>query len=623
MRLPTAPAGPGAPTARDLVAEGDRYREAGDWSSAELAYRRACELNPEDWEARAQLGCLLADARRFPEAVKCFRSLAANPDRQLDDPVRETIRLLAGYTSAKPEWTRGQFSLGCACEHARDHVAARLHLANALRLDPSKRAAVEALNARMFWSEQKWEEAIAAADRSLAANRDYYLAHLIRAKSYSKLAEPHEAVQSLRRSIALVPDPVIHSELLFELNYLADTTPESLYAEARRWNSLYAAPMAPHTRRYDNVPDPERRLRIGYVSPDLYQHTIMKFLPPLFEHHDRLSFDVFAYAVGSNADHISEQLRSLVPNYIPIQGAPQEIAERVRADRIDILIDLAGHTMGMALLAFALKPAPVQISWMGYAGTTGMSTIDYYLGDPLMPCPGTEDCFSEAVYRLPVVECCYRPIGDEPVAPAPCLSNGCITFGSFNNPRKITREVAKLWSAILHLVKSSRLLLKFHGLESERLQTRLRTWFEQDGIDSARIAFEGQSAPGEYLTAYNRIDIALDPFPYNGGSTTLDALWMGVPVVSLAGRLPMNRAGASILSGASLGDLVANTPEQYLRAAMFLAAAVPIEPELRSDIRKALSASPWMDEISLVRNVEGAYREMWRRWCDASRHHGR
>ena len=614
--MPTAEVRPGAPNAVDLVEEGDRYREAGNWSSAESAYRRATALDPERSDARAQLGCLMADARRFPEAVDCFRRLVVNkPAGHLEDPARETIRLLSEIATVRPEWARGQFSLACAYEHIGDHVKARAHLASTLSLDPSKQAPVEALNARMLFLEKKYRDAIQAADRSLAANPDYYLAHLIRAKACSALGRPEEAVRSLRRSVEIVPDVTTHSQLLFEMNYLAETTPESLYTEACRWNSLYAAPLASQIRPHRNPPDPNRRLRIGYVSPDLYQHTIMKFVPPLFERHDRSLFEVFAYAVGPNADHISDQLRQIVPHYVSVPGTPQAIADRVRADGIDILIDLAGHTMGPELLAFALKPAPVQISWMGYAGTTGMTAIDYYLGDPLMPCPGTESCFSEIVYRLPVVECCYRPIGDLAVAPAPCLANGYTTFGSFNNPRKITRDVAKLWSAILHLVRQSRLLLKFHGLESAEGQARLRNWFEQDGIAPERVGFEGQSAPGEYLAAYSRIDVALDPFPYNGGSTTLDALWMGVPVVSLAGRLPMNRAGASILAGAGLGDLIAKTAEEYLRAALFLAAASPIEPELRSDIRKALSASPWMDEISLVRNVEGAYREMWRRWC--------
>jgi predicted O-linked N-acetylglucosamine transferase (SPINDLY family) len=244
-----------------------------------------------------------------------------------------------------------------------------------------------------------------------------------------------------------------------------------------------------------------------------------------------------------------------------------------------------------------------------------MAAMDYFLGDAQLPCPGTEAFFSETVYRLPKTECCFRPIGNVPVGPAPCLERGYITFGCFNNPQKITREVVMLWSAVLHLVRNSRLLLKFHRLETEVRQAPLREWFQANGIEPKRVLFEGRSDPTQYLAAYNGIDIALDPFPYNGGSTTLDALWMGVPVVSLAGRLAVQRGGASVLTAAGWPDLVAHTPELYLKIALFLAATVAKEPELRCDIRKALLASPLMDEVGLVRSLEDAFRDMWRTWC--------
>ncbi len=605
-------------SASKLVQAGSCLRDSGDWAGAEETYRRATTIDAESQDAWAELGCLMSDARRFSEAAGCFRTLGDTGVATTNDAL-ESTQLLDGIAAAMPDWARGQFSLACAYEHLGDYEPARVHLANALRLDPSRRAAVEALRARMFWMEKEWTQSIAAADRALEANPEYYLAHLVRGKSCFAVGRVAEAVDSLRRSLEIVPDRAIHSDLLFDMNYLADTTPEALYAEACRWSALYAAPLASQIQPHANPKDPDRRLKLGYVSPDLYQHTIMKFLPPLFEHHDRSRFELFVYAVGPNSDHISEAVQGMVENYASIRGGPYtELAERVRADRIDILVDLAGHSMGPALLAFALKPAPVQVSWMGYAGTTGMATMDYFLGDAFMPCAGTEPFFSEKVYRLPRVECCYRPIGDVPVAPAPCLERGYVTFGSFNNPSKITRQVVMLWSAILHLVKDSRLLLKFSGLETEVRQATLRDWFQEDGIPPERLLFEGLSPPADYLAAYSRIDIALDPFPYNGGSTTLDTLWMGVPVVTLAGRLPMQQAGASILTGAGWPDLVAHTAEQYLKIAMFLAAAVPIEPELRSDIRKALRASPWMDEVGLVRDVEAAYRDMWRTWCRAS-----
>ncbi|HTS48136.1 MAG TPA: hypothetical protein VMH05_09340, partial [Bryobacteraceae bacterium] len=268
------------------------------------------------------------------------------------------------------------------------------------------------------------------------------------------------------------------------------------------------------------------------------------------------------------------------------------------------------------LLAFARKPAPVQVSWMGYPGTTGMTTIDYFLGDAETPCPGTEHLFTEQVYRLGRPQGCYRPFrADLAVQPAPCLERGYITFGCFNNPQKISRDAVKLWSAILHLVQQSRLLLKFRGMETTAFQNRYRQWFQEDGIEAGRLLFAGHSPAETFLAGYGLIDLALDPFPYNGGTTTLDALWMGVPVVTLAGRLAVQRDGASILSAAGLADFVAHTPEQYLKIALFLAGVIPEKPDLRSELRRALAASPFMDEAGLVRDVENAYRDMWHTWC--------
>jgi predicted O-linked N-acetylglucosamine transferase (SPINDLY family) len=423
-----------------------------------------------------------------------------------------------------------------------------------------------------------------------------------------------EGVASARRAIELAPSPDFHSTLVFAMSFLEDATPESLYREASRWNSLYAEPVARRIRSHANRPDPHRRLKVGYVSPDLHNHAVMKFVPQVFEHHDSSRFEVVVYAVGARSDYMTEDLRRSIENYLALPVAGPELAERVRADGVDILVDLAGHTMGPAFLAFAEKPAPIQVSWIGMLGTTGLRTMDFFLGDPHLPCPGTEPLFSESIYRLPVI-CSYRPFGNVPVAPSPCLERGYITFGSFNNPRKITRQVVKLWSAILHLVPHSRLLLKYHAMEQPAMRGSLEKWFAEDGIPPARLQFEGAAPPREYLEAFSRIDIALDPFPYNGGSTTLDTLWMGVPVVTLAGRLPVQCCGASLLSAAGLSDLVARTPEAYLQAALFLAETVPNTPGLRDNVRSSLQSSPLMDETGVVRSVEEAYRHMWQSWC--------
>ncbi|HEV8042699.1 MAG TPA: tetratricopeptide repeat protein [Bryobacteraceae bacterium] len=605
---------PENPTAARLIAEGNRLRETGDWINAEESYKRATEIDPENRDAWTELGVLQADSRRFSEAAVTLRNVSGTGASAADDS-QESVRLLAEIAEARPDWVRGQYSLGCAYEHLVQHDRARQHLANALQLDSSKLAAVEALYARMFWTEERYTDAIAAADRSLAANPDYYLALVIRGRACSAEGRMAEAVHSMRRSLEIVPDASIHSSMLFDMTNLAETSAEMLYADACRWNALYSAPLASEIQPHLNQPDPERRLKLGYVSPDLYGHPIAKFVMPVFELHDRSRFEVFAYAVGTKSDHITECIRARVEHFVTLPAKEREVAERIRTDGIDILVDLAGHTTGDAYLAFARKPAPVQVSWLGVLSTTGMSTMDYFLGDAEMPCPGTEHLFTETIYRLPRAFCCYQPGTNASVAPAPYRERGDVTFGCYNSPRKITREVVKLWSAILHLVRGSRLLLKFHNMEEEVRQAPLLAWFAEDGIPSQRILFAGGSLSSDYFQEYGRIDIALDPFPYNGGSTTLDALWMGVPVVTLAGRSPVQRTGACLLTAAGLPDLVTHSPEQYVTTAVFLAQTLPKIPDSRVNLRKALQSSPLMDEVGLVRSVEAAFRDMWRIWC--------
>ena len=340
----------------------------------------------------------------------------------------------------------------------------------------------------------------------------------------------------------------------------------------------------------------------------------MKFLPPVLEGHDRSRFAVFVYATGGKADHCTEQVQALSDRFVSIQD-PDGLAKRVRADGVDILVDLSGHTMGLTFLALALKPAPVQVSWQGVLSTTGLATMDYFIGDAHMPLPGSECLFSETVYRLPRPFCCYRPSADVALAAAPSEDHTRITFGCFNNPQKITRDVVRLWAAILHLAPQACLLLKYSQLEDPAVHGHLRDWFLEDGMPAERVLFEDASPPVEYLSSYSRIDVALDPFPYNGLTITLDALWMGVPVVTLAGRLAVQRAGVSVLTAMGLQGLIASNPEDYVKLALRMAGIARQSPGLRHRIREALQASPLMDEGGLVQSLEEAYREMWRSWC--------
>jgi len=483
----------------------------------------------------------------------------------------------------------------------------------ALELDPKLEIPVLLARGNAYGAEQKWDLALAHADRILAREADHYDALKLK-QTALMMTRSGEAVPIMRRMLELKPNLQLHSDFLFYLLYDASSTPESVYEESRRWFDLYGAPLAKHIQPHTNDRDPNRKLKVAYVSPDLYDHTIMKLLTPMFLFHDHQQFDIRFYSIGLKQDKISDHI-SLAAHIIKLPPLAEEIAAQVRADGIDILIDLASHTMdARALLAFAMKPAPVQASYMGVMSTTGIPTIDYYIGDANSPCPGTEHLYSETVYRLPRISGSYRPPLAIQLGESPFFKNGFITFGSFNNPRKITRDVVKMWSVILHMVPAGKIFLKYGDLEKPFIQERFRGWFREDGISEERIRFEGASKGLEYLKKWNEVDIALDTYPYNGGTTTLDALWIGVPVVTLTGRMAVSCTGNNILS--ALGLPAARTVEQYIQTALFLAENIPKTPGMRATVRKAMAGSPLLDEKGLVGALETAYRDMWVKWCE-------
>lgn len=436
--------------------------------------------------------------------------------------------------------------------------------------------------------------------------------------------EAEAAARCFNQAERLAPaDPLIASQRLLCLNYL-DLSGERLLAEHRRFDERFGRPegrQSPPAAQAGR-PDPEKRLRIGYLSVEFREHLGAYFLPPLFERADRDRFEIICYSIlpDTHADAYTARFKARADGWRTVGHLNDEaLAAQIRADGINILVDLAGHTGLNRLPMLARRPAPVQVTWLGYPNGTGMQSVDYRIVDPISDPVGPTDAHAvETLVRLPAPFLCFRPPAAVPaVVPLPAGATGTVTFGSFNKLSKITDGTVTLWAEVLRRVPDSRLLLKDRPLSDPGTADMMRARFAAAGIDPARLDLVGfiKDAAG-HLAAYNRIDIALDPHPYNGTITTCDTLWMGAPLVTLAGNRHAARVGASLMAAVGLPELVAATPDRYAAIAADLAGDLTRLMRLRMGMRERLRASALCDETRFMRNLETAYRLMWRHWCD-------
>jgi protein O-GlcNAc transferase len=404
------------------------------------------------------------------------------------------------------------------------------------------------------------------------------------------------------------------------MHYAPGFDAEALYAEARRWATAHAEALTAQAPAHRNERSPNRRLRIGYVSSDLRQHPVGFFFAPVFTHHDKQAFELIGYAGVRHPDALTAQCQACADRWHEVAALSDEaLAERIRTDCIDILVDLSGHTRGHRLLTFARKPAPVQVTAGGHYDTTGMTAIDYLISDRFHTPPGAERYFSEALIRLPHDYICYgAPEYAPAVSEPPMLKQGYITFGCFNNLAKVTPEVITLWAKILKALPGARLRLQTRELGDSATCARYHALFKEAGVAASRIALHGHIPHRQLLGAYGEIDIALDPFPYSGGLTTCEALWMGVPVITLTGHNFCGRHSTSHLANAGLPELITTTPEAYVTTALALAQDPGRLTSLRQDLRQRVAASPLCDAEGYTRELEAAYRGMWERYCESS-----
>lgn len=411
-----------------------------------------------------------------------------------------------------------------------------------------------------------------------------------------------------------------YSNLLYTLHFSDSVSPDTVFSEHNEWAKAFAKPLEPLIAAHDNDPAPDRKLKVGYVSPDFCTHSVAFFLENVLISHNRNLVEIYCYSNTMTTDSTTDRLIGMADHWRDITGASDdEAAAIIRMDAIDILVDLAGHTRNSRMIIFALKPAPVQVSWLGYPDTTGIETMDYRLTDEVADPPGlTEHLYTESLYRIPGSFLCYKPSDQaQPVMDGPFKKNGRITFGSFNNTSKISQKTIVLWSRILKRVPDSRLKLKARSFSDFGTRKHILDMFADNGISSERIWFEGYSVTlNEHFLLYNTIDIALDTFPYHGTTTTCEALWMGVPVITLKGDTHVSKVGVSIMTTIGCQDLVANSPDDYVNKAALLAKDSVTLSMLRSQLRAMMVTSPIMDPTGFTQSLETGYRDMWRWWCE-------
>lgn len=465
----------------------------------------------------------------------------------------------------------------------------------------------------------KFPEAIEAYRRAIKLRPDFAIAHNNLGNALKNQGQILEAIESYETALRIIPNFIqAYDNLLFAKFYVPTLDNEKILALHREWDKKLGLPPSVRTRTHPNSPDPEKILKIGYVSPDLGRHPVGNFMSPVLSNHDRKKCRVYCYSDRLNEDAISEKLREKCDSWHRTVGIEHHaLAEIIRQDGIDILVDLAGHTAGNRLPVFAMKPAPIQVTWIGYPGTTGLKGIDYIFMDDTAILPGEESYFSEKVIRLPTTRFCYEPPVDAPpVAPSPFLENGHITFGSFNNLAKMTEPVMNLWARILLETVDSKLLLKAAPLGSERVCEEIAASFESRGINRDRLLLRGASPHDKMLAEYADMDIALDPFPFTGGLTSCEALWMGVPVLTLYGNRPISRQTAGFLKTIGIKGFTAGSESEYLNIARKRSSHREELDGIRKGLREKMRSSLLCDGSSFTANLEDAYRTIWRDWCN-------
>ncbi|MBX9963232.1 MAG: tetratricopeptide repeat protein [Burkholderiales bacterium] len=585
-----------APQAAEAhYALGSVLRRLGHYDEADTELQLALELRPSYPEAILERGELLHRVGRFEEAIRIVGPLAdSTPPRAAAHITLAASLVQLGRTTAAEEQFRA-----------------------AIALEPDQPLAHVLLSALLV-STAKLAEAETEARKTIACAPDYAGGWVNLAMALQLQGRMQESVDANRRALALDPASALaRSNLLFGMNYLPDSTPEALLTEHRAFGARVdpAPDQVPTFADRDRQPD--RPLRIGYVSPDFRDHVVAHFFEPVLTHHDRRSFEIVCYYNNTVVDHVTRRLRERADLWRDIAPlAEDDLVRLMREDRLDVVVDLAGHTARNSLIVLAKRMAPVQMTWLGYPNTTGLGQMDWRITDARADPPGAERDHTERLLRLPDVFLCYDPPAEAPeVGTPPCAQGAPVTFGVFNNFPKITDPMLRVWARIMQRVPGSRMVIKTAALRDAAVLASVRERMRNAGLDLDRVSLAGFT-PGyrEHLRTVGQVDISLDTYPYHGTTTTCDSLWMGVPVVTLSGDRHASRVGTSLLGLLGLDACIASTEDDYVEIACALAADRERLLELRSTMRQRLLDSPLTDAAGFVRKLEAGYRAAWHEW---------
>jgi predicted O-linked N-acetylglucosamine transferase (SPINDLY family) len=602
---------------------GITFAQQGQLDNAAVSFGRSLQLKPGNAEAHHNLALVLLQQGKREEAVAALQQavrlkpnfpealhtlgVALKEHGKLDEAMAD----LRQVVQLRPQWAEAHHNLGHALWKLGKLAEAVASYQQAIRLRPDFAVAYNHLGLA-FSGLGKPDEALASYQRAVRLKPDFAVAHNNLANAYKDHGLLDEAIASYRQAIALDPTYVAaHSNLIMALHYHPAYDPATIFAEHRHWAEVHAQPLAAAIQPHTIDRTPGRRLRIGYVSPDFREHVMGYFIEPILAAHDRSRFEVFCYANVSRPDATTQRMQVAAEHWRWIVHLPDaDAADLIRRDQIDILIDLAGHTGDNRLLIFARKPAPIQVTHFGYADTTGLPTMDYRFTDAYADPPGmTEQYYTEELVRLPDIGWYYQPPAGLEVGPLPALQTGHVTFGSFNHLSKVTPQVLDRWARILQAVPGSRMLILTGA--GAQVDQRIRDAFGRHGIDAARLTLAGRRPRYEYMRLYHEVDLCLDSFPFPGCNTTSEAIWMGVPVITLAGHTFASRQGVSLLSHLGLYELIAETPEAYEEIAVRWAGDLERLGALRGRLRDQMKGATLTNAPRFTRQLEDAYQAMW------------